>query len=211
MLFATLPDDVQRLLREQSPVRHFGDGQMIQQRGDEGDGFWLIEHGAATVGQFIADGRFRGVARLGPGDSWGELAVLTRRPRVVDAVSRGESKVRFIRASLFEGVIANQPDAMRPLLGALAGQLQEMVGLLAGQQRVGALGRVAEMLATMAGEGEEPAAIAMTQDELAELLGLTRATVNTALRKLQALGLVERRYGAVSVHDAAALRELSHA
>jgi CRP/FNR family cyclic AMP-dependent transcriptional regulator len=210
MLFATLPDDVQRFLREQSPVRHFGDGQIIQQRGDEGDGFWLIEEGAGTIGQFRPDGAFRGVARLGPGDSWGELAVLTRSPRVVDAVSRGESKVRFIRASLFEGVIANRPDAMRPMLGALAGQLQEAIGLLAGQRKDSALARVAGTLATMAHDQALPASFAMTQDELAELLGLTRATVNAALRKLQSLGLVERRYGAVSVCDAPALRDLSH-
>lgn len=209
MLFAALPADVQRFLREQSSVRHFDDGQIIQQRGDEGDGLWLIEEGAGTIGQFQPDGTFRGVARLGPGDSWGELAVLTRTPRAVDAVSRGESKVRFIRASLFEGVIANRPDAMRPMLAALAAQLQEAIGLLAGQRKDSELGRVAEMLATMAGEGERPAAIAVRQDELAELLGLTRATVNTALRQLQARGLIERGYGAISVHDAAALRELA--
>lgn len=209
MLFATLPADVQRLLREQSPIRRFGDGQIIQQRGDEGNGFWLIEHGAASVGRFLPDGRFRGIARLGPGDSWGELAVLTRTPRVVDAVSRGGSSVRFVRASLFEGVIANRPDAMRPMLGALAAQLQEAIGLLAGQQRASALGRVGEMLATMVGEDDEPSAIAIRQDELAELLGLTRATVNTALRRLQARGLIERGYGTVAVRDPAGLRALA--
>nr|WP_137676867.1 Crp/Fnr family transcriptional regulator [Parerythrobacter lutipelagi] len=201
MLFSTLPEDVQRFLRDQSPVRRFDDGQIIQQRGDEGDGFWLIEEGAGTVGQFLPDGEFRGVARLGPGDSYGELAVLTRRPRVVDAVSRGQSSVRFIRADLFEGVIANRPDAMRPMLGALSAQLQEMIDVIGGLRKGTSLARVAGMLATLAVSQVPPVEIAITQDELANLLGLSRATVNTALRELQRQGLIERRYGQLAVLD----------
>ena len=87
MLFSALPDQVQQELRDQSPLRSFDDGQLIQQRGDAPKGFWLIDQGSVAVGQFLRDGEFRGVALLGPGDSWGELAMFAERPRVVDAIA----------------------------------------------------------------------------------------------------------------------------
>ena len=80
MLFETLDTALQAHLIKGSTEREFGDGQIIQQRGDVADGFWLIQQGAVTVGQFLPDGEFRAVALLGPGDSYGELAVFSGRP-----------------------------------------------------------------------------------------------------------------------------------
>ena len=70
------------------------------------EGFWLIESGSVAVGQFLPDGDFRGVALLGPGDSWGELAMFADRPRVVDAVARSACKLRHIRAPQFEAALS---------------------------------------------------------------------------------------------------------
>lgn len=66
MLFEALPAPVRAALAHQAPQRAFADGQIIQQKGEEADGFWLIEHGAVSVGQFTPGGEFRGVALLGP-------------------------------------------------------------------------------------------------------------------------------------------------
>lgn len=208
MLFASLDPAVQAQLREGTRLRRFADGQLIQQRGEEPDGFWLIEAGSVAVGQFLPEGEFRAVGLLGPGDSYGELAVFARRPRVVDAVSRGPSSARYIRVSDFEAALAANPAAMRQLLGALAAQLQELLDLLAGIRRGTAAARLAGTLANLAGEADGPVTIRITQQELAELLGLTRPTVNAALREMESMGLLVRGYRSVTVPDPAALGEI---
>ena len=199
MLFSALDSGLQAHLLRFSRERTFGDGQIIQQRGDAADGFWLIERGAVRVGQFLPDGEFRAVALLGPGDSYGELAVFSGKPRIVDAVSRGESVVRMIAGKPFLEALGNYPASSRALLGALSEQLQDTLSILAGLRHGTNPARLAGLLATMAGEGTGAASVTITQQELADLLGVTRATANAALRDLQKRHLVERGYGAIRI------------
>ena len=179
-------------------LRQFSDGQIIQQRDTEADGFWLIEEGAVMIGQFLASGEFRAVALLGPGDSYGELAVFSGRPRIVDAVSRGPSRVAFIAGRRLLDALANYPASSRALLSALSAQLQDTLAILASVRRGTNPARLAALLANMAGED---GAVNITQQELADLLGVTRATANAALRDLSRVGLIERGYGSVTVND----------
>ncbi len=205
MLFAPLPQAMREALRASAPLRRFADGQLIQSRGDTPDGFWLIEEGRVSVGQFRPDGDFRGVAMLGPGDSYGELAMLSGRTRIVDAVARGPAALRAIRTSAFDRLLAVDPDAMRLLLAALASQLQETLDLLANLRRGSTVMRAARLLANFAGSGPATRTLALTQQEVADLLGVTRATANLALRYLEETGLVERGYGTIAVPEPARL------
>lgn len=201
MLFAALDTGLQAHLVRGATERQFENDQIIQQRGSAADGFWLIEEGSVMVGQFMPDGEFRAIALLGPGDSYGELAVFSEKPRVVDAVSRGKSRVRFISARKFLDALGNYPASMRALLGALSYQLQDTLALLAGMRRGTNPARMAELLANLAGEQSGPSQVDITQQELAELLGVTRVTANAALAQLQQLRLVERGYGSIIVRD----------
>lgn len=199
MLFDALPAAMREELTSGSRPQRFSDGQIIQQRGEEAEGFWLIDQGIVRIGQFLPHGEFRGVALLGPGDSYGELAWLAAAPRVVDAVSRGESVLRYIAGTRLDPLLAADPSAARSLLGAMARQMQELLDIIAGIRRGTALARVAGLLATFAQGSDEQAEVTITQQELGELLGLTRASVNASLRELEKLGLLERRYGAITI------------
>ena len=201
MLFSALDSGLQAHLLRISRERIFEYGQIIQQRGDPADGFWLIEAGAVRVGQFLPDGEFRAVALLGAGDSYGELAVFSGKPRIVDAISRGESRVRLIAARPFLDALANYPASTRELLGALSEQLQDTLSILAGLRHGTNPARLAGLLSTMAGDDEGAASVTITQQELADLLGVTRATANAALKDLHRRGLIERGYGRIRIPD----------
>ncbi|QUL37491.1 Crp/Fnr family transcriptional regulator [Erythrobacter sp. JK5] len=201
MLFSALPGDLQRALEAEASPRSYSAGQIIQQRGERADGFWLIIQGSVAVGQYLADGDFRAVAVLGPGDSWGELAMFAGRPRVVDAVARSVCSLRHVRKEAFEKLLSDHPTAMRPLLGALSSQLQEILDVTAGIRSGSAKARVAGLLATLASRLQLPASIELSQQELGELLGLSRMTVNSALREYEAAGAIRRGYGRIDVID----------
>jgi CRP-like cAMP-binding protein len=153
------------------------------------------------VGQFLPGGDFRAIALLVAGDSYGELAVFSGRPRIVDAVSRGPSTLWLIAARPFLQALDNYPSSTRALLGALSRHLQDNLSLLAGLRRGTNSARMAGLLATLAGEDAGEASVAITQQELADLLGVTRATANAALRELQGRKLIERSYGAIVIPD----------
>ena len=205
MLYASLEPALREEVEARGSARHFADGQIIQQRGEEPDGFWLIEQGMVVAGHFLTEGSFRAVAVLGPGDSYGELAMFSGRPRVVDAVSRGESLLRYIPAGPFLECLARYPVSGRALLGALSVQVQELINLVVDMRRGNATARLALLLANMAEGVTEGEALKVSQQELAELLGVTRATVNAALAELDEAGLVTRGYRAIHLADRKAL------
>ena len=198
MLFDGLEPELKEELTASSRSRSYGDGQIIQHRGSRADGCWLIEEGSVRVGQYLPDGEFRAVAVLGPGDSYGELAVFAGSARIVDAVSRGESKLRFIPAAIFLSALEKYPRSNTALLSALSAQLQSALDQLAGMRRGSNPTRLAGLLAHMTMTNRTTS---VTQQELAELLGVTRATANSALRKLEEEGLIERGYGTIRAID----------
>lgn len=209
MLFAALSEELQAEARRHAIRREFPEGSIIQQRGDKARGFWLLESGSVAVGQFLPDGEFRAAALLGPGDSWGELAIFANRPRVVDAIARKSSEALFIPAAEFEALLARHPAAMRGLLAALSAQLQEVLDLLAGIRKGSALPRIAGMLANLARNTNDNVSVSLTQHELGELLGLSRATVNAGLREFERKGLLTRRYGQIVIEQPEQLRLIS--
>lgn len=204
-LFSNLSALAQADLLAKAPLRAFGSGAIIQQRGEVANGFWVIEQGSVTVGQFLAEGQFRAVATLGVGDSYGELAVLSGRPRAVDSIARGPASLRWIDAARFERAIANDPASMRGLLGAMAEELQEMLDVVAGLRSGNASRRIAAILSRLARQAGVDEAVAITQQEIADLAGVTRATVSSALACLEDEGIVRRKYRAIEIEDLKAL------
>lgn len=197
-LFGLLDESLRKTLRQTAPRRSFSAGQLIQQRGEQTKGFWLIESGAVAVGQYLEQGDFRAIANLGEGDSYGELAWLAGKTRVVDAVARSDCALRWIEGRRFEALLAESPSAMRQLLGGLAEELQEMIDLVAGQHGGSGLNRIAHLLHNLSATGP---VIAMGQQELGELAGVTRATANAALKQLENAACIERGYRRIIVID----------
>jgi len=121
--------------------------------------------------------------------------------RRVDAISRGKSLVRHIGERDFYSVLDENPESMHDLLASLSWQMQQLIDVVSGIRSGSAVPRIAGMLLTLAGEAGRATRIAITQQELGEQLGLTRATVNAALREFEREGAIRRSYGAIEVLD----------
>lgn len=198
-LFASLGDETRGRLLADSSARRLNDGQIIEQRGDTASGIWVIDSGAVKIGQFQASGRFRTLALLSQGDSYGELGVFAETRRVVDAVAEGPVTLRWIAAASFERAIANDPPAMRRLISTLALQMQELLGLLSALNSTSSMERLAALLLNLTAQQDSGASIALSQQDLAEMLGLTRVTVNKVLRALEEAGAITRGYGVIKI------------
>jgi CRP/FNR family cyclic AMP-dependent transcriptional regulator len=95
--------------------------RVIARQGEIGTGFFLIVSGGVRV---VRDGET--LARLGPGDFFGELSVLDGRPRIAQVVSSGPTTCLALASWDFEAVVQEQPSVAMAILRELAGRLREL-------------------------------------------------------------------------------------
>lgn len=179
--------------------RQFSDGEFIQHRGDVADGFWIVIKGQIMSGRYAADGSLTIFAVLGPGDMLGENSFLAGTPRLADIVSDGASELVFIDGPTLKALIAEDPDVSMLLLHSLASQLHSAFERIDLDRQVKPEIRLARSLSGMV--VAEDGRISVTQQHLADLIGVSRVTLGAALKRLEDAGLIEHRYGTIRIHD----------
>jgi len=85
-----------------------GPGAVVFREGDPGDRFFLVAHGALAVGSG-AGGRTTTLARLGPGDFFGEIALLTGQPRTATVTTETDARLWALTAEQFQHVLQSEP------------------------------------------------------------------------------------------------------
>lgn len=194
------PEDVRELLAI-ARRRTFARGEVVFHQDDPADSLHLIVRGrfGARVLTPLGDAVLLEV--LGPGQSFGELALLlpaARRSATVSAFEEGET--RSVLRSDFERLQRRHPGVKDVLLRLLAEQLRRASDRIVEAHYVDAgtrvRRRVLELAATY-GSGVIP----LTQEDLAAMAGTSRATVNRVLREEQERGTVALRRGRTTVLD----------
>jgi CRP-like cAMP-binding protein len=207
-LLADLPaEDVRRLLSI-ARRRTFERGEVVFHREDPADSLHLVVRGRFGVRVTTQLGDSVLLDVLGPGGSFGEIALLlpdSRRSATVSALEEGETRSVF--RDDFVRLQRDHPGVKDALLRLLAEQLRRTSDRLVEAHYVDADTRVrrrlVELASTYGGAGD--VAIPLTQEDLAAMAGTSRATVNRVLRSEQRDGAVALRRGLVTVLDAGAL------
>jgi CRP/FNR family transcriptional regulator, cyclic AMP receptor protein len=206
-LFGCLAKAVQDELRASAIRRSFADGQLVQHRGDVAEGFWIIESGQAKLGHYTPGGDMQALLILGPGDSFGELACLGEFPRVLDAEAIGVLEMLWVSDQTLFGLVGSSTLVAREMLRALSQQLQEALDNLIVFRNLPAPKRLAQRLLALSEGRPPPAKLFIRQQELAELVGVSRMTIASALSDLESLGLVSRHYRYLMITDPVALKQ----
>jgi CRP/FNR family cyclic AMP-dependent transcriptional regulator len=200
--------DVQRLLSI-ARRRTFRRGEVVFHMGDPADTLHLIASGRFAVRVQTALSDVAILTVLGPGQLFGELALLqpdARRSATVEALEPGET--RSVHRPEFEELRRRHPQVSEVLIAILAGQVQRLSRQLLEALYMPAdtrvMRRVSE-LAELYGPGEGEVTIPLRQEDLAGLAGTSRATVNRVLREEEGRGTVRLGRGRVVVLDRAAL------
>ncbi len=204
-----LPDNIRRDLLARGQARSFAKGQIIQQRGDAAREFWYIERGSVQIGRYGVDGRLTLFALLGPGDTFGELAFMGEFPRTVDAIAGTDCTLIRIGDSELQSLMDSDPAITRLLLKTMALTVQEAFDLIESSRSLSVPQRLAQALLQLCGDRDDGTAIMVTQQDLADLVGVSRVSLGKALTRLEGAGMVEPGYGAVTIRDQAALRAMA--
>jgi CRP/FNR family transcriptional regulator, cyclic AMP receptor protein len=122
-LFSGLPDKDLKRLSKMLQERVFAPGDEVAVEGREGQGFFLIEAGEATVSR---DGQT--INTLGPGDWFGELALIAKGPRTATVTAKGELRCRGLASWEFRPFVQEHADVAWSMLETLVERLRVAEG-----------------------------------------------------------------------------------
>jgi CRP-like cAMP-binding protein len=206
-LLAGLPEDDIRKLLSIARRRTFDKGEVVFHHDDPAESLHLIVRGrfAARLQTPVGDSVLLDV--LGPGQSFGELALLlpdSRRSATVSALEPGET--RSVYRDDFSLLQRQHPGVKDVLLRLLAEQIRRASDRLVEAHHIDAERRVRRRVSELA-EAYREGVVPLTQEDLAAMAGTSRATVNRVLREEEKRGTVALRRGRVSMLDTESVRK----
>jgi CRP/FNR family transcriptional regulator len=211
-LFEGLDEESARALRRQMPDVKLSRGEHLFLEGQEGDKLYIVLDGKLKLTRAAADGRENLISVLGPGEMFGELSLFDPRPRTSSASAITDATLAGLAHDALRAWLGDHPDVSIHMLKALARRLRRANDVVADLVFTDVPGRVAKNLLDLAdrfGEQERDGLHVhhdLTQEELAQLVGASRETVNKALADFAARGWLQISARSVLILDTERLR-----
>jgi len=212
-LFEGIPAEDVRAVLALARRSTYRRGEVVFHRHDPADSVHLVAKGRfdVRIGTPLGDTNALGIR--GPGETFGELAVMTEgeRSATVTALEPGETLV--VRGSELRRLAHRHPSVDEVLVRLLSERVAALSERLVEAYTIGAETRVARRVLELAQVfgGAAPVSIPLIQEDIAALAGTSRATVNRVLRDAERRGIVELKRGRTVVLDGEALARLARA
>jgi CRP/FNR family cyclic AMP-dependent transcriptional regulator len=206
-LFAALDSEAAAMLARMLTTRNVGRGHVVFREGDEGDRLFLVLDGKVKISRAAADGRENLLAVLGTNEMFGELSLFDPGPRTATVTTVTEATLASLDHDDLRPLLTERPGVAVQLLQALAQRLRRTNEAMADLVFTDVPGRVAKALLDLAEKfgTEEPDGLRvrhdLTQEELAQLVGASRETVNKALSEFAHRGWLRIEGRAVLLLD----------
>jgi CRP/FNR family cyclic AMP-dependent transcriptional regulator len=206
-LFAALEDEAAAALQASMVDVSLRRGQVLFFEGEEGDRLYIVSSGKIKLGRTSSDGRENLLAVLGPGEMFGELSLFDPGPRTATATAVTDARLKGLGHDDLHPWLDSRPEVAAPLLKALAQRLRRTNENLADLVFSDVPGRVAKALLDLAKrfgvQADDGLHVThdLTQEELAQLVGASRETVNKALAEFQQRGWIRHEARAVVLLD----------
>jgi CRP/FNR family transcriptional regulator, cyclic AMP receptor protein len=212
-LFADLQREDLECLSADLRRRRYSRGTVIVWRDDPGTTLYLIESGWVKVVATSQEGQVAILAVLGPGDFFGDLALLDGRPRSADVVVVEDCQLLLLERDAFIKAIEGNSRLALGIIAALAARLRYAFGLREDLSFLAIPARLARALLRLGSESmrSDETAVTLpprlTQAELAGLVGATRESVNKWLRFYEQQGLIRRDGAQITILQPKELRK----
>jgi CRP-like cAMP-binding protein len=211
-LFRGLPGATLDRIATLATRRPYRKGEVIFAQADSGSGLYGIVTGRVRISNSSPDGKELFLNIMEPGDSFGEIGLLDGRPRTATASATMPSEVMLIQRDDFLGLLRQEPELVNHVLRLLCERLRWMSGLTEESALLAVPARVARRLLSLAAvHGQSIAGgvrMAISQEELARFIGLSRQIVNQHLQQWKSKGWVTLGRGSITIRDQRALQSM---
>jgi len=206
-LFTALDDGAAATLREAMSTVKISKGGVLFSEGDDGQTLYVIVEGKIKLGTRSGDGRENLLSILGPGEMFGELSLFDVGPRTATATAVTDTRLLALGHDKVIPWVTAHPEVSLQLLARLAQRLRRTNEVVSDLVFSDVPGRVAKALIDL---GERFGITRddgfhvnhdLTQEELAQLVGASRETVNKALADFAGRGWLRLEARAVVILD----------
>jgi len=187
-------------------------GATIFSKGDPGNSLVAVISGTIKISISSPDGRSAILNLIGPGEIFGEVALLDGHARTADATANTNCEIFVIDRREFLPFVRSQPELAMKFIELLCLRLRwtsDQVEQVILQDLPGRLASALIRLTERHGPSEGGLTIAVTQQEISEMVGMTRESINKQLRAWAGRKWVRLEHGAIVVLDVESLQALA--
>lgn len=188
-------------------VRRAASGEMLFQKGDPGDSLMAIMSGRIKISTLSESGKEVVLNILGPGEMFGEIALIDGRERTADASAMAPSELLVIQRRDFMPFLERRPDVSARLLVVLCERIRWVSDLYEDAVFLDLPARLSKQLLRLAKAYGEPVpngimiSLKLSQQELGNLMGTTRESVNKQIGAWREEGLISVNKGFITIHE----------
>jgi CRP/FNR family transcriptional regulator, cyclic AMP receptor protein len=189
-------------------------GATLFSKGDPGNSLFAVISGTVKISVSSPDGRNAILNLINAGETFGEIAVLDGQARSADAIANTNCELFVIDRRDFLPFVRSQPELAMKFIELLCTRLRwtsDQVEQVILQDLPGRLASALLGLTEKRKLEPESRTIAITQQEISEMVGMTRESINKQLRVWASRSWVRLEHGAIVVLDTVPLRELAEA
>ncbi|WP_375411904.1 Crp/Fnr family transcriptional regulator [uncultured Bradyrhizobium sp.] len=213
-IFSDLEPDAFDQLCRYAKLSTLKRGATIFSKGDTGNSLYAVISGTVKISSSSAEGRSAILNLIGAGEVFGEVALLDGLERTTDAIANSDCEIFVIDRREFIPFVRSQPALAMKFIELLCARVRwtsEQVEHVILQHLPGRLASALIRLTEKHRLSSTARAIAITQQEISEMVGMSRESINKQLRSWESRNWVRLEHGAIVVLDAASLQTLVEA
>ena len=179
-------------------------GSHVCRKGEPVEHWVGVVEGLVKMANVSADGKPTSFTGIGAGGWFGEGSLLKDEPRRYDIVALRDSTIAYMPRATFMALLDSSVAFNRHIIAQLNERLGQFIAMVEHDRLLGPDARLARALAALFNPVLYPdrgPTLPLSQEEMGQLVGLSRQRVNQALNALERAGLVRVDYGAVTVLD----------
>ena len=203
-LFSDLTASDTDILSRYGTTRTYPTNSILINEGDNTDSLYVMLDGEVKVFASDENGKEVILNILGPGEYFGELALVDDEPRSASVKTMQPSKVMMIAKHDFKKVLADQPDIAFNMIQSLARQVRDLTNNVKSLALMDVYGRVAHTLLEMAKELDDGSMVIeqkLTHQDIADMVGASREMVSRILKDLVNGGYISIKSKIVTINE----------
>lgn len=212
--FAALPARVRDAIVEVAKIQKLADGEYSHRKDHAAEGWFGILSGSIKICSTSPDGKVSTLALLEQGNWFGEISLFDGVARTHDGIAQGPTELLLVAPADFRALLQQFPELPIHFLKLQSARLRLLFAATADVNALPFEARLAKQLLNLARSYgvKEPDGIRINlhlpQEDLAQLIGVSRQRVNALLSDWGKQGWIAVRYGHVTLHNSAALEDV---
>jgi CRP/FNR family cyclic AMP-dependent transcriptional regulator len=201
-LFSGLSDEALAEIEQHSSVKSYKKNTIVINQDDETYSLYVILSGSVKVFVSGEDGREAVLNHQEAGDYFGDLALIDKQPRVASVMTTEPSKFMIISREDFLACLSKNPEIAINLIKPMTSRIRMLAKNVSSLALLDVYGRVARTLLEQAEEqGDVLVTDKLTQQEIADMVGASRAMVSRILKDLKEGGYISIEKKHITIHQ----------